>query len=581
MGLLIDRQGAQFDGRQPSDLETLLNTHALDDTALLDRARGVIARLQDAHLGKYSALCPDIAVPPPGYVLVVDQPRGDASVQASGADRSRFLEMLFVAREENPGARIVLKTHPETATGRHPGYFTPEDSGANIQIYDDPASPWTLLDGATGVYTVSSQMGFEAILAGHRPRVFGSPFYAGWGLTVDEDIIPRRRRNLTRAQLCAAALILYPRWYDPHSDRLAQIEDVLAVLEARARAEREDRSGWVASGIPREKRAPLQKLLGQRSRLQFEDDVDKAEDISRKTSRKRIAWASKAQRNETRIEDGFLRSIGLGAAIVPPLSFVLDSDGIYYDPTRPSTLEGWIHHRAAGLRVDQTQRIHNLIRLIVENGLSKDNNEGDFPSLPPGRRILVPEQIEDGASILKGSPNIATNTALLARVRADNPEAVILWKPHPDTKAGLRKGSVDTPERWADLVLNRSDIGPLLHEIDEVWTMTSITGFEALLHGTKVVTLGAPFYAGWGLTRDLGPVPARRIHGPRPNLEALAYAALIDYPRYFDPLTGSPWPVETVVNLLKTGQLQRRGIANKALAKLKATRAWKAGFRRR
>ena len=33
------------------------------------------------------------------------------------------------------------------------------------------------------VYTVSSQLGFEAILHGHiRPQVFGQPFYAGWGL---------------------------------------------------------------------------------------------------------------------------------------------------------------------------------------------------------------------------------------------------------------------------------------------------------------------------------------------------------------------------------------------------------------
>ena len=44
-----------------------------------------------------------------------------------------------------------------------------------------------LMEGAVAVYTVSSQLGFEAILAGHRPQVFGQPFYAGWGLSEDRN----------------------------------------------------------------------------------------------------------------------------------------------------------------------------------------------------------------------------------------------------------------------------------------------------------------------------------------------------------------------------------------------------------
>lgn len=97
LGLLIDHKGLHFDPRQPSDLETLLATHPLDDTALLDRARGCMARIQEAHLTKYTAFSVDTPPPDPGYVLVIDQTRGDASVTASGADRSRFLEMLVFA----------------------------------------------------------------------------------------------------------------------------------------------------------------------------------------------------------------------------------------------------------------------------------------------------------------------------------------------------------------------------------------------------------------------------------------------------------------------------------------------------
>ncbi|MGP6087498.1 capsular polysaccharide biosynthesis protein [Antarctobacter jejuensis] len=576
LGLLIDHTGVHFDGRAPSDLETLLNTHPLDDTALLNRARGVMARMQEAHLSKYSATRLDLETPEPGYVLVIDQTRGDASVSASGANRSRFLEMLFVAREENPVARIVLKTHPETGAGYRAGHFEAGDAGGDVVLCDAPVSPWALLEGATSVYTVSSQMGFEAILAGHRPRVFGQPFYAGWGLTDDETVLPRRRRTLTRAQLSAGAMILYPRWYDPYDNRLCEIEDVLGALEARARAWREDRAGWVAAGMRLWKRAPLQKFFGQEKRIRFEDNVEKARDISVRTARPLMVWANRAEGEATRVEDGFLRSRGLGADLISPLSLVLDSEGIYYDPTRTSALESWIQQRATGLRLDQIERIQRLIASIVQQSLSKYNLSGKLPTLPAGRRILVPGQVEDDASILKGSPQMQSNTALLELARAENPDAVILWKPHPDVDAGLRLGIVENPERWADMVLDRCDIGALLQEVDEVWTMTSLTGFEALLRGCRVVTLGAPFYAGWGLTRDLGPAPARRLHGPRPTLEALVHAVLIDYPRYFDPVTGSSCPVETVVNRLKTGEIPAPGPVNRSLAKLQGALASKS-----
>ena len=39
------------------------------------------------------------------------------------------------------------------------------------------------------------------------------------------------------------------------------------------------------------------------------------------------------------LEDGFLRSVGLGVSGYPPYSIVYDDIGIYYDTTRPSRLE--------------------------------------------------------------------------------------------------------------------------------------------------------------------------------------------------------------------------------------------------
>lgn len=583
LGLTIDRRGAWFDSRQPSDLEHLLATHPLDDTALLNRARDAIARMRENHLTKYAAVDPALAAPPPGYVLVIDQTKGDASIRLGGASERTFREMLVLAQEENPGVRIVIKTHPETTGGHRPGHYGGDDSNDRISLCTDPISPWVLMEGATAVYTVSSQLGFEAILAGHKPQVFGQPFYAGWGLTVDRNPVDRRKRRLTRAQLVAGALILYPRWYDPYRDRLCGLEDVLATLEAEARAWRQDRRGHVACGMRGWKRGPLQKVFAANGpALRFEEAPDRAVSHGRPV----MVWAGKetdalreacnrADLPLLRVEDGFLRSRGLGAELIPPLSLVADDLGIYYDPTRASRLDQMITE-AAALPPERLQRAERLVAALVATGVGK-YNLGGATALPDsgGREIvLVPGQVEDDASIRLGAGEVRSNLALLRAARARYPNAFLVYKPHPDVEDGLRSGRIDpdTLAGLADHVADRADPMALIAGADRVMTMTSLMGFEALLRGVAVSVTGAPFYAGWGLTEDLGPVPSRRR--ARPQVAALAHAVLIAYPRYHDPVTGRPCPVEVVVERLASGTIPSPAIRLRALAKLQG---WFAG----
>jgi len=181
------------------------------------------------------------------------------------------------------------------------------------------------------------------------------------------------------------------------------------------------------------------------------------------------------------------------------------------------------------------------------------------PELPAGPRILVPGQVEDDASVLLGCGDVSTNIGLLARTRAENPDAVLLYKPHPDVEAGQRRGKIDLADalKYADQVLPNADPVSLINAVDQVWTLTSTLGFEALIRGKKVTCLGTPFYAGWGLTRDLGEMPERR-HA-RPDLTALVHACLVDYPRYLDPVTGMVCPVEIAVQRLADGDGLRGG----------------------
>ena len=588
LGLMIDPDGVHFDSSRPSELERLLSRHPLDDSNLLTRARDGIGRIQAADLSKYNIHDQTLAAPAAGYVLVVDQTLGDASIVHSRATAATFREMLVFAQEENPGAQIVIKMHPETAQGMRAGHFGAQDAGDRISLCAAAVSPWRMLESAVAVYTVSSQLGFEAIMAGHRPRVFGQPFYAGWGLTADENPVPRRVRHLTRAQLFAAAMILAPVWYDPCRDRLCSFEQAVDQLESEVRAYREDRSGYVATGMRLWKRGRLQAFFGAQKPVVFCSDPAKAVAAALALHRPLLVWAGKETAGLDaakliRIEDGFLRSRGLGADLVPPLSLVTDDSGIYYDPTRASRLERLIQTAPPPGGIARAQALRAA---ILAKGLSKYNLAAvDLPDLPPGPRILVPGQVEDDASIRLGAGDIRTNLGLLRAARQANPLTTIIYKPHPDVEAGLRPGAIAEADLrdLADFVATSADPVKLIDACDQVWTMTSLLGFEALLRAKRVTCLGAPFYAGWGLTHDLAPVPDRRLHAgdghplPRPGLERLIYATLIAYPRYYDPQSRRPCPPETALHRLATAQPTQTGLPLRLLSKAQgalASQSW-------
>ena len=175
------------------------------------------------------------------------------------------------------------------------------------------------------------------------------------------------------------------------------------------------------------------------------------------------------------------------------------------------------------------------------------------------RKVLVAGQVADDRSVRLGRADVPNSLDLLRRVRDIETDAFIIFKPHPDVVAGLRPGHVPANEagRYVDLVLSDASIDDLLNNVDAVHVLTSLTGFEALLRGREVITHGQPFYAGWGLTRDLAEPIARRTRVL--TLEQLVAATLILYPRYFDPVTGLPCPPEVLAQRLSVGLMPKPG----------------------
>jgi capsular polysaccharide export protein len=264
-----------------------------------------------------------------------------------------------------------------------------------------------------------------------------------------------------------------------------------------------------------------------------------------------------------RIEDGFLRSVGLGSDFLPGLSIVLDETGIYFDPCRESDLERLL--RDGAFDAELLARARRLIDRLVEGGVTKYNlaDGGVRIPWPSGRRrLLVPGQVEDDLSVRFGGGEVRGNLDLLARVRAANPDAYIVYKPHPDVVAGHRKGAISLAAtcHYADCVMRGGSIAALLGEIDELHTLTSLAGFEALLRRVPVTVYGRPFYAGWGLTQDVTPLD----RGRHLSLEALAAGALILYPRYLDPLTSQLCSPETVIDRLAQRDLWRPSLLVRA-----------------
>jgi capsular polysaccharide export protein len=232
-----------------------------------------------------------------------------------------------------------------------------------------------------------------------------------------------------------------------------------------------------------------------------------------------------------RVEDGFLRSVGLGAELVRPLSWVIDTRGIYYDARQESDLEWLLAHAAFPPAL--VARARALRERVVASGLTKYNVGGKRWQRPPqtSQVILVPGQVESDASIAFGAGGLKRNMDLLRQVRQENPNAYIVYKPHPDVAARLRKTGVDEERAldWCDAVVPDVPMNVLLDGVDAVHVLTSLAGFEALLRGKAVTCHGQPFYAGWGLTEDRLPHPRRKRRLLRDELVA---ATLILYPLY-------------------------------------------------
>lgn len=238
LSLVADVIGTHYDSTRPSYLECSIAASAANARGF-SRSRRAMDVLRLERVSKYNA-APSLSLrrigldkrPIGGRVLVVDQTMGDASIAGGLANVASFGMMLSAAREENPDAEILVKTHPEVSSGRKKGYLS-KVSGPGIRLFHEAINPWCLFDAVDRVYVVSSQLGFEALMADLPVTCFGMPYYAGWGLTDDRVACPRRTARPTLEQLFAALYFDYARYVSRSGDRISFEQAVSELIVER------------------------------------------------------------------------------------------------------------------------------------------------------------------------------------------------------------------------------------------------------------------------------------------------------------------------------------------------------------
>lgn len=573
LSILVDPVGVYYDASSASCIEAdCVHYEEWLTPELATRAQSAIERIVSSDFSKYNCtpLCPSNwpgpdngAVKGP-YVLCIDQTQGDASVRLGAADAESFRRMLEDSVNDNPQATVLIKTHPDVLAGAKKGYLTQALEAIDWTgrkkpvVLTEAFAPIGLIKHCQAVYVVTSQTGFESLMAGCKTVVYGVPFYAGWGLTIDRGQVPsRRRKGVPLTALFAAAYLRAARYVSPVSGKPITLEEALDFLEDARHCEIQNTLGFVVTGIRRWKQPHLKAFLGapnRGNRLTFVWDFEPALKLAREHNLPLVSWAAKttddmvdqvkqAGVNLLFVEDGFIRSVGLGSDYEMPYSLVFDDCGIYYDPHRPSKIEHILNemgqHPERYRRA--VERAQGLIQTVVRHGITKYNvgtANVTLPNVPQDRRVLlVTGQVDGDASVRRGGGDIQSNGALLTTVRKNNPDAYILYLEHPDVASGNRPGKIAPKmlRTLADQTLHGIRVLDLLPICDELHVLTSLSGFEALLRGVRVFTYGRPFYAGWGLTNDALTFPARTA---KLSLEQLVAATLILYPRYYDWDTG-------------------------------------------
>ncbi len=233
--IVIDDKGMHYDAGKETRIENILNTYDFNDKKLMQKADEAIELIKKYKISKYnlsSLTLPENVKNKKGKkILIIAQTAGDNSLKYGRAYEFKPKDIILSALEENPGAEVFVKIHPDALSGKRESSIDVELAKKYCNVITQNSNPIMLLEEFDKVYTQTSQMGFEAALLGKEVVTFGMPFYAGWGVTEDKLTEKRRKRKLTPKEIFAAAYILYSRYYTPYAKRECDIIETIEEIK--------------------------------------------------------------------------------------------------------------------------------------------------------------------------------------------------------------------------------------------------------------------------------------------------------------------------------------------------------------
>nr|WP_276148206.1 capsular polysaccharide biosynthesis protein [Campylobacter jejuni] len=572
--MVKDDIGIYYDATAPSKLENLLNTYEFKDEEI-KQAKKAIELIKKYKISKYNN---NLDIPDDYFqkdekrVLIITQTANDASLEFGLAKDFKTVDMIKDAVKENPKSKIYIKIHPDVLSGKKQSDLDINSLPKECILITENFNPIALLEFFDKVYTKTSGMGFEALMQECECICYGMPFYAGWGLTKDKLECKRRMQKRSLEEVFYAAYILYSEYFNPYLNQKSNIFDTIQTLAKYKDIEKVNSNKLFMLGFTLWKRHFIKPFFKAKdNEIIFLNSIKSLVRYKLKEDDKFFIWGKKYDENTLKnlllvkakeqnltnftpkvslVEDGFIRSISLGSDLTRPFSLIVDDKGLYIDPNKPSKLEELLQNEI--FDENMLNRAKNIIKILLENRFSKYNglkHENLKINAKTGQKIiLIPAQVEDDASMILGGFGLST-LDLLKEVRSKNQDAYIIFKPHPDVLSGNRVGLKDETLilEFCDEIVKDCSIDSAIKIADEIHTITSTSGFDALLRAKKVFTYGMPFYAGWGLTKDKYRCERRTR---KLSLEELVAGALIAYPRYINPKTKTLCEIEVCLDIM-------------------------------
>ncbi|ECL2686005.1 capsular polysaccharide biosynthesis protein [Campylobacter jejuni] len=572
--MVKDDIGIYYDATAPSKLENLLNTYEFKDEEI-KQAKKVIELIKKYKISKYNN---NLDIPDDYFqkdekrVLIITQTANDASLEFGLAKDFKTVDMIKDAIKENPDSKIYIKIHPDVLSGKKQSDLDINSLPKECILITENFNPIALLEFFDKVYTKTSGMGFEALMQGCECVCYGMPFYAGWGLTKDKLECKRRMQKRSLEEVFYAAYILYSEYFNPYLNQKSNIFDTIQTLAKYKDIEKANSNRLFMLGFTLWKRYFIRPFFKAKdNKIIFLNSLKSLARYKLKENDKFFIWGKRIDYNALKttlikkaqdenllhfipkislVEDGFIRSISLGSDLTRPFSLNVDDKGLYIDPNKASKLEELLQNEI--FDENMLNRAKNIIKILLENRFSKYNglkHENLKINAKIGQKIiLIPAQVEDDVSMILGDFGLST-LDLLKEVRAKNQDAYIIFKPHPDVLSGNRVGLKDETLilEFCDEIVKDCSIDSAIKIADEIHTITSTSGFDALLRAKKVFTYGMPFYAGWDLTKDKYRCERRTR---KLSLEELVAGALIIYPRYINPKTKTLCEIEVCLDIM-------------------------------